>query len=72
MNRVTQMYLKESVEMVSCINSNRVSQVISLEQEPGQKHGVSKSVGKQTLPNRVVSGQAVCLTGWQSLCLSTV
>ena len=64
MNRVTQMYLKESVEMVSCINSNRVSQVISLEQEPGQKHRVSKSVGKQTLPSRVVPGQTACLTGW--------
>ena len=38
----------------------------------GLKHGVSKSVGKQTLPNRVMSGQTACLTGWQSLGLSTV
>ena len=40
MNRVT---LKESVEMVSCIKSNRVTQVIKLELEPVQKHGVTQN-----------------------------
>ena len=69
MNRVTQVGLKESVEMVSSINSDRVTQVKEFELEPGQKHGVSR---KQTLPNRVVSGQTAFLTGWQSLSLSTV
>ena len=72
MNRVTQVCLKESVEVVSSINSDRVTQVKEFELEPGQKHGVSKIVRKQTLPNRVVSGQTAFLTGWQSLSLSTV